>query len=119
VLRFNSITLSFFIFLIFLITILIIIFIFLILLLILLLIYFLYIYYCIIFCLNFLFSGSLSSSFFFILLINIRIHAFYKNFYLKMPKLKFKALIYFNNISFCYGSKDTSGISNKTVKTRP
>jgi hypothetical protein len=103
---FNNIALSF---LIFLIIILIAIFIFLILLFILLLIRFLCIYCCIIFCLSLLFNSSLSSSFFFILLINIRIYAFYKGLCLKTPKLRLKALVCFNNISF----KIVLGVSNK------
>ena len=74
---FNSIALSFLIFYIFLTTILIAIFIFLIL----LLICFLYIYYRVIFYLSLPFSSSPSSSLFLILLINVRIYAFYKGVY--------------------------------------
>ena len=87
---FNSVALSF------LITILIIIFIFFIL----LLIYFLYIYYCVIFYLSLPFISSLNSSFFLILLINVRIYAFYKGLCLRTPKLGLKALICLNNIRF-------------------
>jgi hypothetical protein len=97
---FNSIALSFLIFHIFLTAILI-----------LLLIRFLYIYYRVIFCLSLLFSGSPSSSFFLILLINVRIYTFYKGLYLRAPKLGLKALIYFNNISF----KAVLGVSNKVL----
>ena len=111
---FNSVTLSFLIFYIFLITILITILIFLIFL-ILLLICFLYIYYYVTFCLSLPFSGNLSSSFgssfFFILLINVRVHAFCKGLCLRTPKLGLKALICFNNISF----KAVSGVSNKIL----
>src|SRR6266705_2177339 len=92
---FNSVTFSILIFRIFLITILITILIFLIFL-ILLLICFLYIYYYVTFCLSLPFSGnlssSLSSSFFLILLINIRVYAFYKGLYLRTPKLGLKVL---------------------------
>ena len=104
---FNSVALSFLIFYIFLTTILIAIFIFLIL----LLIRFLYIYYRVIFYLSLPFSGSPSSSLFLILLINVRIYAFYKGLYLRAPKLGLKALIYFNNISF----KAVLGVSNKVL----
>ena len=104
---FNSITLSFLIFHIFLTTILITIFIFLIL----LLIRFLYIYYRVVFYLSLPFSGSPSSSLFLILLINVRIYAFYEGLYLRAPKLGLKALICFNNISF----KAVLGVSNKVL----
>ena len=104
---FNSIAFSFFIFYIFLTTILIIIFIFLIL----LLIRFLYIYYHVIFYLSLPFSGSPSSSLFLILLINVKIYAFYEGLYLRAPKPGLKALIYFNNIGF----KVVLGVSNKVL----
>ena len=96
---FNSIALSF------LIAILIAIFIFLIL----LFIRFLCIYYRVIFYLSLPFSGSLSSSFFLVLLINVKIYAFYKGLYLRTPKPGLKALIYFNDISF----KAIIRVSNK------
>ena len=97
---FNSVTLSFLIFRIFLIAILITILI----ILILLLICFLCIYHYITFYLSLPFSSSLSSSlgssFFLILLINVRVHAFYKGLYLRTPKPGLKALIYFKDIGF-------------------
>jgi len=98
---FNSIALSF------LIAIIIAIFIFLIL----LLIRFLCIYYRVIFCLSLPFISSLGSSFFLILLINIRIYTFYEGLYLRTPKLGLKVLVYLNNISF----KAVSGVSNKVL----
>ena len=104
---FNSVALSFLIFYIFLTTILITIFIFLIL----LLIRFLYIYYYIIFYLSLPFSSSPSSSLFLILLINIKIYAFYKGLCLRAPKLGLKVLICFNNIGF----KAVLGVSNKVL----
>ena len=108
---FNSVALSFLIFYIFLTAILITIFIFLIL----LLIHFLYIYYRVIFYLSLPFSGSpsssLSSSLFLILLINVRIYAFYEGLYLRAPKPGLKALVCFNNIGF----KAVSGVSNKVL----
>jgi len=107
----NSVALSFLIFRIFLIAILIAILIFLIL----LLIRFLYVYYCITFYLSLPFSSSLSSSlsssFFLILLINVRVYAFYKGLYLRTPKPGLKALIYFKDISF----KAVLGVSNKVL----
>jgi len=98
---FNSIALSF------LIAILIAIFIFLIL----LLIRFLYIHYRVIFYLSLPFSGSLNSSSFLVLLINVRIYAFYEGLCLRTPKLGLKALICFNNIGF----KAVLGVSNKVL----
>ena len=104
---FNSIALSFLIFYIFLTTILIAIFIFLIL----LLIRFLYIYYRVVFYLSLPFGSSPSSSLFLILLISVKIYAFYKGLYLRAPKLGLKVLIYFNNIGF----KAVLGFSNKVL----
>jgi len=104
---FNSVALSFLIFYIFLIAILITILI----ILILLLIRFLYVYHHITFHLSLPFSSSLGSSFFLILLINIRIHAFYKGLYLRTPKLGLKALVCFKDIGF----KAVLGVSNKVL----
>ena len=104
---FNNVALSVFIFHIFFTAIFIAIFIFFIL----LFICFLCIYYRVVFCLSLLFSGSPSSSLFLILLINVRIYAFYKGFYLRAPKPGLKVLIYFNNIGF----KAVSGVSNKVL----
>ena len=111
---FNSVALSFFIFCIFLIVIFITILIFFIFF-ILLLICFLCIYYCVAFCSSFPFSGnfgsSLDSSFFLILLINVRVHTFCEGLYLRMLELGLKALIYFNNI----GLKAIIRVSNKVL----
>jgi len=98
---FNSVALSF------LIAILIAIFIFLIL----LLICFLYIYYRVVFCLSLPFISSLGSSFFLILLINVRIYAFCEGLCLRTPKPGLKALICLNNIGF----KAVLGVSNKVL----
>jgi hypothetical protein len=56
-------------------------------------------YICLAHNLTFLFSGSLSNSFF-VYLINVRINAFCKSLSLKTPKLGLKTLISFNNVGF-------------------
>ena len=109
---FDSVALIYLIALIFLISILISILVSLLIFFILWLISFLYIYCCIApyiafcWCLFFSssfgssFGSSFDSSFVLILLINIKIYALCKGLYLRTTKLRLKALICFNNISF-------------------